>query len=271
MPIPSSINDLSTTAGSNSPAGSESPSLIDDYLRTYASYIAQLRDRTDTPVTPALGGVGTGYIDGLIPIWVTATEILVTAGSAYIPSLGRCVTAAAASLSGLSLTGNTWYYLYIYDSAGVPTYEMSTTAPGATYSGTARTKGGGNSRRFICALRSGSSALRPFVWAADYVTYTDGAALYPILSNGLATSPTVVSGTAVIPLTTQRALLQVYAAAGNSFSIGPEAVQQILSVTASTRVLAPVISRTDQLFVYTHAGTVTGGTSLDIRGYGSER
>lgn len=44
MPIPSSINDLSTTAGSNSPAGSESPSLIDDYLRTYASYIALLRD-----------------------------------------------------------------------------------------------------------------------------------------------------------------------------------------------------------------------------------
>lgn len=44
MPIPSSINDLSTTAGSNSPPGSESPSLIDDYLRTYASYIALLRD-----------------------------------------------------------------------------------------------------------------------------------------------------------------------------------------------------------------------------------
>jgi len=44
MPIPASINDLSTTAGSNSPAGSESPSLIDDYLRTYASYIAQVRD-----------------------------------------------------------------------------------------------------------------------------------------------------------------------------------------------------------------------------------
>jgi hypothetical protein len=45
MPIPASINDLSTTAGSNSPAGSESPSLIDDYLRTYASYIALLRDQ----------------------------------------------------------------------------------------------------------------------------------------------------------------------------------------------------------------------------------
>lgn len=45
MPLPSSIADLSQTAGSNSPAGSESPGLIDDYLRTYASYIALLRDR----------------------------------------------------------------------------------------------------------------------------------------------------------------------------------------------------------------------------------
>lgn len=45
MPLPSSINDLSTTASANSPAGSESPGNIDDYLRTHASYIADLRDR----------------------------------------------------------------------------------------------------------------------------------------------------------------------------------------------------------------------------------
>lgn len=44
MPVPASINDLSTTAGSNSPPGSESPATIDDYLRTHASFIAQLRD-----------------------------------------------------------------------------------------------------------------------------------------------------------------------------------------------------------------------------------
>ena len=44
MPLPSSINDLSTTAASNSPAGSESSGTADDYLRTYAAYIASLRD-----------------------------------------------------------------------------------------------------------------------------------------------------------------------------------------------------------------------------------
>jgi hypothetical protein len=44
MPVPSSINDLSTTAGSNSPAGTESPNTTDDYLRSHASFIAGLRD-----------------------------------------------------------------------------------------------------------------------------------------------------------------------------------------------------------------------------------
>lgn len=52
MPVPSLITDLSTTAGSNSPAGSESPALIDDYLRAHASFIAGLRD----------GGVNDGSI-----------------------------------------------------------------------------------------------------------------------------------------------------------------------------------------------------------------
>jgi hypothetical protein len=45
MPVPASINDLSTTASSNSPPGSESPGTIDDYLRAHAAFIARLRDR----------------------------------------------------------------------------------------------------------------------------------------------------------------------------------------------------------------------------------
>jgi hypothetical protein len=44
MPLPSSINDLSTSEASNSPAGSESPTTFDNYLRWHASFIAALRD-----------------------------------------------------------------------------------------------------------------------------------------------------------------------------------------------------------------------------------
>lgn len=45
MPVPSSINDLSTTAGSNSPGGSETPGDGDNYLRAHAAFIASLRDK----------------------------------------------------------------------------------------------------------------------------------------------------------------------------------------------------------------------------------
>lgn len=45
MPVPSSINDLSTTAASNSPQGSEPAlPLMDDFMRAHASFIAFLRD-----------------------------------------------------------------------------------------------------------------------------------------------------------------------------------------------------------------------------------
>lgn len=43
MPVPSAITDLSTNPASNSPAGSESPATTDDYLRSHAAFIAQLR------------------------------------------------------------------------------------------------------------------------------------------------------------------------------------------------------------------------------------
>lgn len=54
MPVPTSITDLSTTAASNSPAGSEMvfPSL-DDYLRAHAAFIAQLNAADATKVAKA--------------------------------------------------------------------------------------------------------------------------------------------------------------------------------------------------------------------------
>ena len=45
MPVPASINDLSTTAASNSPGGGENPFPdLDNYIRAHASFIATLRD-----------------------------------------------------------------------------------------------------------------------------------------------------------------------------------------------------------------------------------
>ena len=58
MPVPASITDLSTTPASNSPAGSESPTTLDEYLRTQAAFIAQLRDGTGFGVAVRSNSLG---------------------------------------------------------------------------------------------------------------------------------------------------------------------------------------------------------------------
>lgn len=45
MPVPSTIDDLSTTASSNSPAGGETPKDGDNYIRALSAFIATLRDQ----------------------------------------------------------------------------------------------------------------------------------------------------------------------------------------------------------------------------------
>lgn len=44
MPVPTSITELSQTAGSNPPSGSDSPTVTDDHFRASYSFIAWLRD-----------------------------------------------------------------------------------------------------------------------------------------------------------------------------------------------------------------------------------
>src|SRR5688572_15504524 len=61
MPIPSTIDDLSTSVGSNSPLGSDPPTDGDNYLRAHASFIAQLNLRA--PLSLRQSTVGDGVAD----------------------------------------------------------------------------------------------------------------------------------------------------------------------------------------------------------------
>lgn len=117
MPLPSSINDLSTTAASNSPAGSESPSLIDDYLRTYASYIAQLRDGASIKASPLVGAA-------------TNVRMSVTAASA------TATLTADEIIVGTAL-GATTYRIASYSKS----INLATTGAGGMDTGTAPVNG----------------------------------------------------------------------------------------------------------------------------------
>lgn len=86
MPVPSSITDLSQTPGSNSPAGSESPALLDDYLRTAFAFIAQLRDGVVSAPPVDLASAATTDIGAQNSpfIRITGTTTITSFGTNYV-------------------------------------------------------------------------------------------------------------------------------------------------------------------------------------------
>lgn len=157
MPVPTSLNDLSTTPASNYPAGSESPSVLDDTLRAHAALIATLRDLNNTG---PLGGLRNLIINGNFAIsqrgYVSGTATsganqytldrwrVVTSGqnATFTASgNGNLVTAPAGGLEqvieGLSIAGGT----YVINWTGTATCTVAgvARAKGATFSLTAST------------------------------------------------------------------------------------------------------------------------------------
>lgn len=113
---------------------------------------------SDDPVTagdPIALGVNAprfqDFIQGLTVRFNTASQFIVTPGRAWVPGANKVVTLATQHSQTVSgLTANAWHYVYLWDNAGTATIEVSTTAPdAAAYAGTARTKAGDNTRRFI--------------------------------------------------------------------------------------------------------------------------
>src|SRR5688572_26253191 len=123
MPVPASINDLSTTAGSNSPAGSETPTEGDNYIRTYGAFIATLRDKlngtsdTGTVKNATFSGTMAGtaswsslqvFLAGLSSTTgtfsgaVTASNLI---GAAYTPTL--------TNVQNTSPTAVPWQYMRV--------------------------------------------------------------------------------------------------------------------------------------------------------------
>ena len=102
MPTPTVITDLSTTAASNFPAGSDSPASLDDVQRAHGAFIAQLRDDPTANLTVAIpvakGGTGSTTA-------AAARTALGAAASGALASSG--ITGAAASGANADITSLT--------------------------------------------------------------------------------------------------------------------------------------------------------------------
>lgn len=104
MPVPSSINDLNTTPGLNSPAGSESPATFDDYMRTFAAFIAQLRDGKAS-TTDAVLLTGNQTIAGVKTF--SSTIVGNINGNAATATTATSAGTVTGSVSGANITDNT--------------------------------------------------------------------------------------------------------------------------------------------------------------------
>lgn len=111
MPAPTLITDLSTTAASNSPAGSETPSVLDDVQRAHAAFIAQLRDNK-----VSWGGTAGGSANAFTLTPSPASTSYVTGQAYQFIAVGTNTGAATVNVSalgakavqyeGAALTGN---------------------------------------------------------------------------------------------------------------------------------------------------------------------
>lgn len=110
MPVPTLISQLSTSAGSNSPADSESVITTDDYIRALSAFTAQLRDGTGfsgaitSPTALRIGGGTLGIIgtrtsggSGLTPS-SACDDIVIDSGI----DAGLTVQSGAANFSRLA-------------------------------------------------------------------------------------------------------------------------------------------------------------------------
>jgi hypothetical protein len=147
-----------------------------------------------------------GYIDGLALEWVSGTQIRVTSGAAYVPSLTQVVELPAALTKTLSGAANTWYHAYIFVSGGAADVELVTTAPAASYSGQARVKTSDTSRRYIGSiLTDGSGSVYRFAMTPQglfaYANPNVGGTPFRVLSNKQTAAEVSVSISAAVPMT----------------------------------------------------------------------
>src|SRR5688572_12681493 len=109
MPLPTVITDLSTTAASNYPAGSDVPAVLDDTQRAHAAFIAQLRDGAGSAASVAAHATTSNFF--------TARKTTLTGGAVTFAS---CVAAPYAGYLAIVENGqaNVWTHGATFEMPG---------------------------------------------------------------------------------------------------------------------------------------------------------
>lgn len=122
MPVPSVITDLSATAASNSPAGTDDRTTADDYFRAHGAFIRQLYNVAGgTTALTASRAVVTDSNSALAASAVTGTELGYVSGvtSAIQTQLNAKVSAASPTFTGTVTTPLTASRAVVTGDSGV--------------------------------------------------------------------------------------------------------------------------------------------------------
>lgn len=146
--------------------------------------------------------------------------VTVGPGACYTPdTTNRLISDGSQTVTLVNPTINTWYHAYAYQGAdGTLALEVVAVVPSAVYQGTARTKTGDQSRRYLGSMYVGSNGkIRPF----RHIPAENGNRVYfdasspagsvpnPILSALTATTVQTITLNPILPVTSKEAICQV--------------------------------------------------------------
>lgn len=241
---------------------------------------------TGTEVETALQEVGKFFfkntlVDGMRLSWNSATSITVGIGRCYAENGDLINATSALTASSLSLSNSTWYHVYVYLNSGTPAVEVVTTAPTA-WKGTAYSKTGDTSRRYVGSVRTdGSGNIYEFWHVAEsgLVLYSGDCDLdaspFRALNAGTATAATAVDLSAVIPVTARVGYMRLLSTGTVIVSFGPTSnvTGAALGVGSSTQTsfVGQFPLTTSQQYYYKFASAPTGGAYIDVYGYVYQR
>lgn len=224
---------------------------------------------------------GNTAISGVRLLWNSTTSIDVGTGKCWAENGDLIDITSAITKSSLSLSASTWYHIYVYLSGGSPAGEVVTTAP-AAWKGTAYSKTGDTSRRYVGSiLTDGSSNVKCFVHftQSGYMTYSNfrsDTSPHRALNGGTATSATAVALTGIIPVTallvymrlTNLADKSLYTSENNSVSSTQNTVALTPGNTATqSAFLAHPMDGSQQIWYVFASAVGVGAAYLDVLGY----
>lgn len=246
-----------------------------DRMLIIDSNLTQLMDIT---VSNLLASTYSVY--GMNLSYASASTISVSAGMCRAQNGDLIILSSTLTSSSLSLSASSIYHVYIYLSSGSPALEVTTTAP-TTWIGTAKSKTGDTSRRYLGSILSDASGqVQKFYMVGNKINYVGVLHVAPfrIIASGTATTATAISVSDVVPTTATAVVARIYSIADKSVFLGDSTLSTsnfmfvYPAIIDDYRVDYVEIARAGGIY-YMYGASITSGSgfNFDVVGYIFER